>query len=64
MKDISEALKELERLKLKNLLEIYDLRYENEILRNDIDRAIKDRRNQKLREKRYREKQSKLKLVV
>lgn len=64
MKDISEALKELERLKLKNLLEIYDLRYENENLKAEIARDKKEKRNQKLREKRFKEKQSKLKLVV
>lgn len=58
------GLKELEKLRDKNMLEIYSLRYENERLRNEIEQDKKDKRNRKLREKRFKKKQIKLKLVV
>lgn len=47
------ALKELEKLRKKNMLEIYSLRYENEKLKAEIIRDNKEKRNRKLREKRY-----------
>lgn len=57
------GLKELEKLRKKNMLEIYSLRYENEKLKAEIIRDNKEKRNRKLREKRFAAKSAKCKII-